>query len=1042
MINITEDLLKGFIAFSPIDTAIYRVRNGALETLFLSENIPGLLGMTREEYLKITQKDAMDLTVDQDRAGLAAATMNCIVTGQKLDYYYRVFSNIKGFDWVHADAHVCGTMGGDTVIIARFANVSREGGIFDMILNHSDRAVLVINRDTDEILYCNDRFRELTKIDMMDLLRTKCHTALLGRNKACRECFIAKTDDEEIHEKQIFDEKAKKWYGITWKNTSWCMKDAAIIYIKDVTEEKNYEISLDRMNQMYQKAVEDAKEMMWEYDPQKRTVTYQLDNPYTRAVCRKTGMPAVIENAPESIIGMVDEQYREGFTDLFNMDHMKKQGNSFEYSSTVNGDTQWWRVTGRPIYDLDRKVKSVFCSGINITDRKQAESNYRSLLTQFSDIKNVGIANFRLNVTKNTFVSGYSIYPYLNEHLGTRTAEEHFEIAVGDIADPAIKDRAEKIFTCAELTRQYKQGVTHITLEYPVRSRQQATKGQIRWFKLIGYLVANPDTGDIEDVNVVTEITKQKKNENMLNFMASEGCDYIGLVDVAVGVLEIFNGSWEFDIVKNSGSMGYAEAADELMKLHIAQEDRRQFAEQTALSKITGELETAKEVLVHYDYVGDDGNRLKKRIKFKWIDEEKKELLVVQEDITESYIKEQKQMAKLQAALKSAEVADNAKTEFVSRISHDIRTPISAIISMTDFAMEDADDIEKLKGDIGKISDSSQFLLSLINDILDISKIDSGKIELHPEPYPFEEFMAKIRSMFETLCIQKQLEFEVINKRESEAVAVVDKVRFDQISMNLISNAVKYTPQGGKVTYISNSSVTPDGMVKCSFTVSDTGIGMSREFQGRMFDVFAQEANTSGNLENGTGLGLSIVKKIVDLMGGTVNVKSAPGAGTSVSINIILPKATKEQLEEISEKSRKKKAPKGHKLRGKVLLAEDNAINTEIALRLLEEFGLNADHADNGKTAAEKFMESAENEYCAILMDIRMPVADGYTATELIRKMPRNDAATVPVIAMTADAFDESRRKAEKAGINDYVTKPIEPERLFDVLSSYIETKK
>ena len=125
-----------------------------------------------------------------------------------------------------------------------------------------------------------------------------------------------------------------------------------------------------------------------------------------------------------------------------------------------------------------------------------------------------------------------------------------------------------------------------------------------------------------------------------------------------------------------------------------------------------------------------------------------------------------------------------------------------------------------------------------------------------------------------------------------------------------------------------------------------------------------------------------------------------------------------------------------------MLLAEDNAINTEIALRLLEEFGLNADHADNGKTAAEKFMESAENEYCAILMDIRMPVADGYTATELIRKMPRNDAATVPVIAMTADAFDESRRKAEKAGINDYVTKPIEPERLFDVLSSYIETKK
>lgn len=266
--NITDAMLQDYTAFSPIDTAIYRVRGGALETLFLSENIPGLLGMSREEYLKVTEKDAMDLALVQDRSGLIAAAAACIQTGEVLDYYYRVYSNSKGFDWVHVDAHVCGTMAGDPIIIARFANISKEGGIFETILDNSNRITLVAQRDTHEILYANDQIRRSPYFTGNDLMNKTCHGLLKGLEAPCGDCMSSCPDsDELLHEKYIYDETVKKWNLVTWKNVTWCMRDAVIIYIKDVTEEKNGAISLNRMNQMYRMAVEDAKQMLWEYDP-------------------------------------------------------------------------------------------------------------------------------------------------------------------------------------------------------------------------------------------------------------------------------------------------------------------------------------------------------------------------------------------------------------------------------------------------------------------------------------------------------------------------------------------------------------------------------------------------------------------------------------------------------------------------------------------------------------------------------------------------------------------------------------------------------
>ena len=1041
--NITSDILQHFAEFSPIDSAVYRVRNGVLETLFLSENVPELLGMTREEYLKITSHDAMDLALPQDRSGLMAATLDCISTGKKLDYYYRVYSNKKGFDWVHVDAHVCGTMDGDAVIIARFANISKEGGIFETILDNSDRITVVIDRHSHEVLYANEKIKQNEYFDGTSLLDKMCYQLLYGRDEPCENCFNTSDDsDEEIHERYDYNEGKETWNLITWRNIKWCMQNAVIIYIKDVTEEQNDKIALDRVSQRYRMAVDDVKQMLWEYDPKHRTVTYRLDNAYTKEMCDKLGMPGVIGNVPDSILGSIDEEFREDFMKMFDLNKLDQEGTSCEYSSTIGGETQWWRVTSRPIYDLDRRLQSVYCSAVNITEEKQAEKNYRNLLTQISGMHDMGISNFRLNLTQNRLISGHSVYPQWDDQLQTLTVNEHFNVVADSIADAQISEQVRSEYNCAQLIDKYKQGIRQLSQDYPVRSQVEPTEGQVRWFHAVNYLIMNPDTGDIEDISSVTEITKQKKNEKILDSMASKGCDYIGIIDVLHETVEIFNGVWKDKLSMDAGSLDYKEALNELIDSYVADEDKNNFDAQTLIKSMTEKLETEEEAFIHYNFVEENKNMLKKQIKCKWLDDEKREILVVQDDITEAYMKEQKRMYELQDALKQAEVASKAKTDFVSRISHDIRTPISAIISMTEFAKEDIDDKEKLLDDISKISSSNKFLLSLINDILDISKIDSGKMELYPERYTFDEFVESISDIFVPLCEQKNIEFKILHNDITESSIIVDKVRFNQIALNLLSNAVKYTPEGGKITFASESEILDDGKIKCAYTISDTGIGMSEDFQKRMFEPFEREdgALCACTGQSGTGLGLSIVKRIVDIMGGSISVKSKLNEGTAITVSIVLPRAAKEQAESSVNKE-STEFSSGSLLKNKVLLAEDNEINTEVAVRLLKKLGLEIESVANGKLAVEAFGQSKPGEFLAILMDIQMPVMDGYTATEHIRALDRDDAKTIPIIAMTADAFIESIQRSQDAGMNDHITKPIDVKKLETTLTRYLDKK-
>jgi signal transduction histidine kinase/CheY-like chemotaxis protein len=394
----------------------------------------------------------------------------------------------------------------------------------------------------------------------------------------------------------------------------------------------------------------------------------------------------------------------------------------------------------------------------------------------------------------------------------------------------------------------------------------------------------------------------------------------------------------------------------------------------------------------------------------------------------------------LAEAKKEAEAANMAKSDFLSRMSHDIRTPLNGIIGMTYFAQRQKNPPETADC-LAKIDTSSKFLLGLVNEILDMSKAESGKMELHTEPYYFDDFKGYIDAVIRPLCDGKNQTLTLETDIMGTIVPKMDILRTNQIYFNLLSNAVKYTPEGGTIRVIVRESMPQEGKVHVAVSISDNGVGMSEEFLKILFDPFTQECRSDNSEIRGTGLGLAIVKKIIDAMGGTISVSSRVGEGTEFNFEIDCEyieaenKGHKVQTQSSSDNS--------EQLRGKhILLCEDHPLNQEIAKKLLEDKGVIVDIAENGEVGVRHFSHSAVFYYDAVLMDIRMPVLDGCEATKEIRELRRPDAAVIPIIAMTADAFAEDVRKFIDDGMNGHIAKPIDPDTLYRVLCGAIFADK
>jgi len=825
-----------------------------------------------------------------------------------------------------------------------------------------------------------------------------------------------------------------RWLRLTARTIG--NEDSIVVFscLFDVTAEKEAEAQINKSRMMYEAAVEQAKLVVWEYDIINHKVI-MFDNDFTKYDYRKFGLPKIVENAPNSLLDYISDNDAQKFLDMYKAIENGAKHASCEvwYKIKPGQELRCENISYTTVFDDEGKPFVAYGIGQNITSQKLEEKKYNKILEELIDSNPQSLGAFRINLTKNWCGDGHSQYNDVLSLEKSGTADGFFENVSKYITDDKIREIYKEQFNRQRLLNEFHGGKAQFKMEYPTTY----SKGGTFWVAAYFNLVQNPNTGDIEAVTYTYNITERKKEEEIIQRVTNEKCDYIGLIDIKENTFEFRNINRNIKGLPIRHKIKYDICISYDINTYVADEDKNLFVENTAVCTLIQKLSRSIDYYFAYSH-NENGYKYRKQLQYSYLNKEQKEILVIQTDITELYTQEQEQLKKLEYALHAAENANRAKSEFLSRISHDIRTPMNVISGMTDFAFEDIDNKERLKKDLGEIRTSNTFLMSLINDILDISKIDSGKMELYPLPYPNQEFISNIRSMFEPLCRQNGIKL-VIDERKMNLNIVADHIRLNQIALNLLSNAVKYTPVGGTITYIGSCEKRADGKVDYVMEVRDTGIGISTDFQKKMFEPFTQEPSytTRGTLkEKGTGLGLSIVRRIADLMGATIEVKSELGKGTDITVKFVFPQAADDTCESNSSSAG---MTVFDKLNGCLLMAEDHPVNAEIAKRMLNGFGLEIVHVYSGDECLKTFEKSSVGEYKAILMDIQMPVMNGYEAAEKIRLLNRDDAKSIPIIAMTADAYAEDVKKCIDAGMNEHISKPLEKKRVYEVLKRFLK---
>ena len=521
----------------------------------------------------------------------------------------------------------------------------------------------------------------------------------------------------------------------------------------------------------------------------------------------------------------------------------------------------------------------------------------------------------------------------------------------------------------------------------------------------------------------------------------------ISLVNLKTGKIEIIKSSKNMQPDQKDNMLSKSHQ-EELISQVIAEPFREAYWEFVDMSTVAKRME-GREMLSFTAQTVDE----------KWLvmivvpqgydkDGNLRTVLVANRDATEEKEREIEQDKNLRNALAEAEHANRAKTAFLNNMSHDIRTPMNAIIGFTALATTHVDSRELVLDYLKKIHTASQHLLSLINDVLDMSRIESGSVRIEYATVHLPDILHDLRTIIQGNIQSKKQELSIDAQNVIHEDIITDKLRLTQVLLNISSNAVKFTPDGGRIHIrVSEKPCKRDGYTTVIFSVKDNGIGMSPKFQKHVFDSFSREHTVTENGIGGTGLGMAITKNIVDMMEGTIQVKSKEGKGTEFTVMLeckiagatVKQGTSPEQKEVLKDENSKNQAEDQKRYEGKrVLLVEDNELNREIATVILQEIGLSVDLAEDGTDAVD-IMSSAEGrKYDMIFMDIQMPKMDGYTATREIRTLKDPKCANIPIIAMTANAFEEDRKKAIKAGMNGHIAKPINADMILENLRALL----
>lgn len=596
-----------------------------------------------------------------------------------------------------------------------------------------------------------------------------------------------------------------------------------------------------------------------------------------------------------------------------------------------------------------------------------------------------------------------------------------------------------------QLLEIFNSGTTEVTYDYEATT----LSGKNAWLRRSVAMIRNQNGDVIAYTNVkdISPIVAQKTREDAYIHALATEYDSISIVEISNDDKQKDRVLVHSRLTDNLAALIDEETANEefyskkldLMLRFVHPDDRNFFYEKTRKEAVLQMISKGRTQIVNFRIMKKNDSYLYYQLCFVPLRESDGNLtnvIACMKNVDEEVRKELQDRQELENARYAAEAASRAKSAFLFNMSHDIRTPMNAILGYTDIAIKHSDDPSGVSDALKKIKIAGNHLLNLINDILEMSRIESDKLEIADEPMDIHTLIEGIDQMSSALAVSKGIDFKTEICNITDPYIYMDELHTNEVLINLTSNAIKYTPEGGKVRFtVTQTAPTVEGKAVLRFDIADNGIGMSEEFQKHLFESFTREKTSTVSKQQGAGLGLSIVKKIVDLAGGTISVKSRQNEGSTFTVIMPVRVMDKDAVKAFeNSKNSTDISPDAFRFANKkVLLVEDNAMNREIATSILEEAGLIADTAEDGELAVKIVKEKGTDYYDFILMDIQMPVMDGYETTTAIRALPGGEK--IIIIALSANAFDEDIRKSVQIGMNAHIAKPINVKELFATLA-------
>ena len=811
-----------------------------------------------------------------------------------------------------------------------------------------------------------------------------------------------------------------------------------------------------------------------------------------------------------------------------------------------------------------------YCTYFDITEIKESQNQtqamYDELNRELDALSDDSLAALRSNLTKGVVEEVHGRDLYFTDRAGAKI-DDLMKARLENMPLESDRKKYMETFDLENLRRKYYLGEGPASLV--IFSRRQS--GRQCFIKYSASMRKDPVTGDVIVLGVETEYNSGKVTEVLNSKVLAKQYDMVsyivgGSYGVVIGDRKNIKRGNIFPKQNNGSYMDYilGQVVPAAAPVHDKEELLKALAADTVEKKLAESEPYTVDVTCEIE-----GETYNKRFAFYSVDPETKFYILLKSDVTDLIREQREQNEALALALEEAKQANIAKTAFLSNMSHEIRTPMNAIIGLDNIALKEKNLSPETRDQLEKINGSAKHLLELINDILDMSRIESGRMVLKQEEFSFSAMIEQINTMISGQCRDKGLDFDCRLTGRFAEYYIGDDMKLKQVIINILGNSVKFTPKGGKVTFTVENAASFGDKCTLRFVMKDSGIGMDEEYLPKLFEPFSQEDGATTNKYGGTGLGMAITKNIVEMMNGNISVKSKKGEGTEFIVNVTLKASdrsddsgdseirpqdmrvlviddesvdcehakivldeigisadictsgaeavenvklklarreaydlilvdmkmpgqngvevtrairdlagndsaiiilTSYNWDDIAEEAknagvdgfmskplfaasvmsefrrairRKTTSSAGAKhhaeLGGKrILLAEDVMINAEIMKKILSMKGIVTEHAENGKIAVEMFTNSPENYYDAVLMDVRMPVMDGLHATAEIRALDRGDARTIPVIAMTANAFDEDVQLSLQAGMTAHLSKPVEPDRLYETLSELI----